>query len=66
MARELCVMSWAYWGIVTGLLALVVMLLVCMDVLSSKSITNRSTATQAGGEAGAGRTQPSTTNQRAA
>ncbi len=66
MARELCIMSWAYWGIITGLLTLVVLLLVCMDILSTKSITSRSTATQAGGEASAGRTQPTTTNQRAA
>jgi hypothetical protein len=59
-------MSWAYWGIVTGLLALVVMLVVCMDILSANSIKNRETPPKAGGRLGDGQTQPSDSNRRAA
>jgi hypothetical protein len=59
-------MSWAYWGIVTGLLALVVMLVVCMDILSANSIKNRETPTKAGGGLGDSQTQPSETKRRAA
>lgn len=63
---SVCFMSWVYWGIVTGLLVFVVMLLVCMDILASKSIKSREKPTQAGGKSGDGQMQPSPTNQRAA
>jgi hypothetical protein len=59
-------MSWAYWGIVTGLLALMVTLVVYMDILSANSIKNRGTSTKAGGGLGNGQTQPPETNRRAA
>jgi len=63
---SVCFMSGEYWGIVTGLLVLAVMLLVCMDILASKSLKGRETPTQAGGNSGDGQTRPSTTNQRSA
>ncbi len=59
-------MSLAYWGIVTGLLALVVMLLVCMDILASKSIKSRETSTQADGKSRDGHAWSSATSQHAA
>lgn len=59
-------MSWVYWGIVTGLFILVVMLLVCMDILSSKSIRSREASTQAGARSGDGQTRPSVPSQHAA
>jgi hypothetical protein len=59
-------MSLAYWGIVTGLLVLVVMLLVCMDLLASKSIKSRETSTQADGKSRDVQARPSATSQHAA
>ena len=38
-----------YWGILISLLIVVVLLLVCMDILSCKSMRNRSRPTEADG-----------------
>lgn len=59
-------MSWGYWGIVIGLLVLVIMLLVCMDILSSKSIKSPEAPTQAEGKSGDDWVRPSATSQHAA
>ena len=59
-------MSWAYWGIVIGLLALVVLLLVCMDILSCKSIKKREAPTQAEGKSSDSQARPPATSQHAA
>jgi hypothetical protein len=42
-------MSWAYWGIVTGLAALVAMVLVCIDMAYSDANESDRTATQTAG-----------------
>lgn len=38
-----------YWGILIGLLVFVVLLLVCMDILSCKSMRSRRRPTEADG-----------------
>ncbi len=45
-------MSWVYWGIVTGLVALVAMVLVCLDmVYSDANESDRAPTRTAGGPA---------------
>lgn len=59
-------MSWIYWGIVAGLVALVAMLVLCMDLLySGGDGVSRVPGPVAGGSADAG-TQPSDAGRRAA
>lgn len=55
-----------YWGILIGLLVFVVMLLVCMDILSCKSMRSRKRPTQADGKSGDGLARPSPPSHHAA
>jgi hypothetical protein len=58
--------SWVYWGIVTGLVALVAMLFVCVDVTYSNAKEGRhASAGAAGGPIDANK-DPSTASRRAA
>ena len=59
-------MSWVYWGIVTGFVALVAMLFVCVDVTYSNAKgTRHASAGDAGGPIGAGK-DASAASRRAA
>lgn len=59
-------MSWAYWGIVIGLAALVVMLVVCMTLLYSNGNRDRQGSKQRAGGPVNMPIPPSVTDRRAA
>ena len=59
-------MSWGYWGIVTGLVLLVVMLFVCVDLVSSNAKGLRQTGGRAAGKPVEASKRASTTSWQAA
>lgn len=59
-------MSWTYWGIVSGLAALVVMLIACLRLLSSNGDEDRQGAKPGAGGSVDMHPEPPTIHRRAA